>query len=63
MQDWVFRLGPKPKCLVTTKAYLSATFGPKISDLLDLFLHWASVVHSPSYTALVNLKFVEFVCL
>ena len=27
-----------------TEAYLSATFGPNISDFFDLCLHWVSVV-------------------
>ena len=34
----------QPKFLVKTEAYLSATFGPKILDIFDLCLHWASIV-------------------
>ena len=37
-------LHPKSKFLVTTEAYLSATFGQNISDFFDLYLHWVSVV-------------------
>ena len=37
-------LHPKPKFFVTAELYLSATFGPKISDFFDLCLNWMSVV-------------------
>jgi hypothetical protein len=39
-------LHPKPKFLVTVKAYLSATFGANILRLFDLSLHWVSVVRA-----------------
>ena len=35
---------PKPKHLVTAKAYLSAVVGPIISDFFDFCIHWVSVV-------------------
>ena len=37
-------LHSKSKFLVKAEAYLSATFGPKISDFFDICLHWVSVV-------------------
>ena len=33
----------KPKHLVTTKSYLSDTFGQKISEFFDLCRHWMSM--------------------
>ena len=39
------KLHPKPKILITPKAYLSATLSPKISD----FLHWVSEVCAQNY--------------
>ena len=40
-------LHPKPKFLVVTEAYLSATFGQKIQIYFDLCLLWVSVVSVP----------------
>ena len=37
-------LHTKPKFLVTAEAYLSAPFGPNISNVFDLCLHCVSVV-------------------
>ena len=34
----------QPKFLVMSEAYLSASFGPNISDFFDLCLHWLSIV-------------------
>ena len=42
-------LHPKPIFLVTAKAYLSATFGPNISDIHDFCLHCLSVVRGSGY--------------
>ena len=36
-------LHPKPKFLVTAKAYLSTTFIENILDFIDLCPHWGSV--------------------
>ena len=39
----------RPKSLVTDKAYLSAKFGPKISDFFDPCIHWVPVVRVPQH--------------
>ena len=33
------------KFKATAEAYLSAAFGPHISDLFDVYLHWRSIVN------------------
>ena len=37
-------LHAKPKFLVKAEAYLTATFGSKITDFFKIRLHWVSVV-------------------
>ena len=42
-------LRPKPNFFVMAKAYLSATFGPNISDFFDYCLYWVSVIREFSH--------------
>ena len=39
----------RPKSLVTDKAYLSAKFGPNISDFFDPCIHWVPMVRVPQH--------------
>ena len=45
-KEMACRLQPNITFVVTIEAYLSATFGPNISDFFDVCLHyWVSLVH------------------
>ena len=43
-------LHPEPNFLVIGEAYLSATFGPNISDFFDSCFHWVSIVRESMHS-------------
>ena len=51
-------LHPRPKSLVTDKAYLSAKFGPNISDFFHLCLYCLSVCEM-GYFFILDVRFFE----